>query len=101
MTFTIETGVFDSPAPNAFQIDRVQSLLEMVDDALPDDAPQSARDSLIIQAITGELRKPKTMETVRRTLIRYWPLIVPLAEREPDQFDAILLEFAERTNDAP
>ena len=93
MTFTIDTGV---TASNSFAIDRVAMVLDGIADALPDNPTQAQIDDAVVQIVTGELRKPKTMPTVRRMMTRYWPVIAPLAEREPAQFDALMLEYVDR-----
>lgn len=93
MTFTIDTG-----APSGlqlFQIDRVDGLMQGVLDGLPDNATQAQIDDKVAQVILGELRKPKRSETVRRALIRFWPAISDMAERDPALFDQIILEFAD------
>lgn len=94
MTFQIDTGTQPDAAKN-WRFDRVEILIESIRDELGDDATQAQIDNLVVQYVTGELRQPKTLATVRRRLLQYWPLIAPLADREPEQFDAIILEFAE------
>lgn len=93
MTFTIDTG--SAPLTDMFRIDRMNGLLDGVMDHLPDNATQAQIDDKVAQAILGELRKPKKAETVRRALIRFWPAISELAERDPALFDQIILEFAD------
>lgn len=93
MTFTIDTGT--AVEINVFRVDREISLLDAVHDRLGADATQSQIDDLLVQYITGELRAPKTLKTIRRRLLQYWPLISPLAEREPEMFDSLILEVAE------
>jgi len=92
--FEIDTG--DSFARNPMRMDHNEALLDAVLDALPEDATQAQIDSALVQAITGQLRTPKRAATVRRHLCRMWPLIASLAEREPEQFDAIIMEFLDR-----
>ena len=87
----IDTGETFRP----MAMDRVTAILDGIADSLPIDATQSQRDAAIIAVVLGDLRKPKKLETVRRHLCMLWPLIAPLTDTEPDQFDAILLEFAE------
>lgn len=93
MTFTIEQAERQS----AWRVDHVQIMVDSVMDQLPEGATQAQIDDLISQWIVGDLRGPKTLKTVRNHFIRYWPLIQPLAHREPELFDMILLEFAEIT----
>lgn len=93
MSFTIS----NSPqTAHVYAIDHVEMLLQTVHDELEDDATQAQIDDLLCQYIVGDLRQPKTLKTVRGHLLRYWPLIAPLANREPDLFDQILLEFCDR-----
>lgn len=82
---------------HSFAIPKHKIILEAAIDSLPLGATQAQIDGRIVQTIVGELRGPKRLETVRRRFLQLWPLIAPLAEREPEQFDAILLEFAELT----
>lgn len=93
MTFQIDTG--HAPISDMFRIDRMDGLMQGVLDGLPHDATQAQVDDRVAQAILGELRKPKKPETVRRALIRFWPAISELADRDPAMFDQIILEFAD------
>jgi spermidine synthase len=93
MTFTIDTGTADRPISFGFGN---SALLDGAIDALPENATQAQIDSKVVEMIMGDLRKPKTLKTVRQRLLVHWHLIAPLAEREPDQFDAILLEYLDR-----
>lgn len=93
MTFTIDTGA--SPISQMFRIDRLDGLMQGILDGLPENATQAQIDDKVSQAILGELRKPKKPETVRRALIRFWPAISEMAERDPALFDQIILEFAD------
>jgi hypothetical protein len=90
--FEIDTGT----RTHAPQIDRVEGIMFAVLDGLPEGATQAQIDDAIIQQVFGSLREPKRSDTVRRRLLQLWPLIAPLAEREPAQFDAILLEYLDR-----
>lgn len=99
MSFTIETGVSGSfETAHGYALDHVKLLLQSVHDELPEDATQAQIDDLISQYVIGDLRQPKTMRTVRNHLLRYWPVIAPLAAREPEIFDQILLEFCDRAS---
>jgi len=91
MSFTIEAA--DKPA--TYRMDHVAMLLDMARDSLPEDATQAQIDDMVVQYIIGDLRRPKRLATVRSHLVRYWTLIEPLAYREPDLFDQIMLEYAE------
>lgn len=93
MTFTIDTGT--ATVPQMFRIDRMDGLMQGVLDSLPENATQAQIDDKVAQVILGELRKPKKAETVRRALIRFWPAISEMAERDPALFDQIILEFAD------
>lgn len=93
MSFTIDTGA--SPVSQMFRIDRLDGLMQGILDGLPENATQAQIDDKVSQAILGELRKPKKPETVRRALIRFWPAISEMAERDPALFDQIILEFAD------
>ena len=93
MTFAIDTA--PAVENRTFQIDRVQALLDAVRDELGENATQEQIDGKLAEYITGELRAPKTVKTSRRHFIQYFPLIAPLADREPDLFDALILELAE------
>jgi hypothetical protein len=91
--FEVETN--NDPA-RMLSVGFVQGIMDGVLDSLPDNAPQHIIDDKIAQAITGVLRGPKTLATVRRKFVALWPLIAPLAERQPQEFDAILLEYLDR-----
>jgi len=93
-SFTIDTGI--EPRGPSFGFGDT-TMMDAVLDALPSDATQAQIDDRIVQMILGDLRKPKTLKTVRARLMMHWHLIAPLAEREPAQFDAVLLEYAELT----
>lgn len=93
MTFTIDTGVPE----RLYDLDRVQVILDAARDAAADPTDQRAVDARVIDMVTGELREPRRPETLRRRFVQLWPLVAPLAFREPEQFDAILLEYAERS----
>jgi hypothetical protein len=93
VTFQIDTG--HAPLSDMFRIDRMDGLMQGVLDGLPDGATQAQIDDKVSQVILGELRKPKKPDTVRRALIRFWPAISELADRDPALFDQILLEFAD------
>lgn len=100
MPFEIDTAEDFLPAGPDFKFGG-NVLMDSVLDALPADAPQSKIDDLLTQRIIGDLRKPKLMKTVRAHFIMHWPLIVQLAEREPDLFDSIILELAEQATFKP
>ena len=91
-SFVIDTGF-----QNHLKIDRAGETMQAILDSLPHDATQAQIDGKTVEWVTGELRSPKTLQTVRRRLVQLWPLITPLAESYPEGFDAILLEFAERS----
>lgn len=92
MPLEIDTGTKEQ---TAWQPDKVQLLLDSVRDELPETATQTQIDGKVVEYIVGDLRAPKRLETKRRHLVQYWPLIAPLAVREPEQFDSLILEFAE------
>lgn len=93
--FAFDTG--PAAFQNHLQIDRAGETMQAILDSLPDNPTQAQIDGATVQWVTGELRAPKTAKTVRRRLIQLWGLIEPLAETDPDGFDAILLEYAERS----
>jgi hypothetical protein len=93
-SFEIDTGT--SPLAGAFPRGPGEALLFAVMDSLPEDATQAQIDSRLVQMITGMLRKPKTLPTVRRKLVSLFPLLAELSDREPEQFDAIILEYLDR-----
>jgi len=93
MPFEIQTQV---NTPNLFKTDLVGTLEQAARDGLPDDFTQAQLDDAMAQLIMGELRSPKTLKTVRRRLVGLWSLIAPLAEREPEVFDEIILEYLDR-----
>lgn len=95
-SFTIEP-ISRAPSGDSLRLDRADNLMSAILDSLPEDATQEQIDGMTAQWVMGELRSPKTLQTVRRRFVQLWPLIEPLAHRQPDQFDAIALEFAERT----
>lgn len=74
-------------------------VLNSAKDGLPEHATQAQIDGAVYGLVLGILRKPRTMATVRRKLRQMWPAIAPLADREPDLFDSILNEFAERASE--
>lgn len=88
-SFVIDTGT----AGINLGFDTRDWLVEHVMSFLPPDPTQAQIDGAMVQAITGELRGPKKSATVRRRWCQLWPLIAPLAEREPEQFDALFLEY--------
>ena len=92
MPFEIDTGVSQWAGM------RGDPVLDGILDSLPADAPQSLIDSEIYQHALGHIRQPKRLETARRHLCGMWHLIAPLAERDPDHFDLILNEYAERAS---
>jgi hypothetical protein len=92
--FEIDTG--NTEPARLLSVGFVQGLMDGVLDSLPDNAPQDVIDDKLVQAVTGVLRGPKTLASVRGKLVALWPLIAPLAERQPEQFDAILLEYLDR-----
>ena len=71
------------------------AILDAAMDSLPATATQAQIDARLVEYITGDLRKPKTMKTVRAHLLAHWHHIAPLAERAPELFDSIILEVAE------
>lgn len=97
MSFAIDTGL-DATHSGAYRMDSTEALMDAILDALPHDAPQEKIDADLAMAIMGVLHAPKTAATVRRKLIMHWHLIMPLADRAPDLFDAILFEFADCIN---
>jgi hypothetical protein len=90
-SFTVE-----AVKPRFRDLDRADLLLQVVLDNLPDTATQAQIDGALTSAICGELRRPKTADTVRRRLFQFWPMIAGIADREPDAFDQIILEYADR-----
>lgn len=93
MSFLIDTGPEPLRAP---RWDRCQVIADAAADAAGDGATQAQIDAQLVTTILGELRGPKRAATVRAHFAQLWPLIAPLADREPEQFDAIILELAER-----
>lgn len=88
---TVDTVFNDA---ERFKIDLAQIIQDTATDSAGGD--QARRDDLIVQAVFAELRAPRTAETIRRRLVTLWPIIAPLAHRDPAQFDAIILEFADQ-----
>lgn len=97
MTFIIDTGAPDRDFASAYKISKRDGLRDGVLDSLPPNATQTQIDAAIVSAILGDLRTPKKIKTVRIHLIALWPLIAELVDRDPESFDAILMEFAELT----
>jgi hypothetical protein len=93
-SFEIDTG---SDAPRRmFSMGMPEVLMDGVLDSLPTDATQAQIDDRLVQHVMGMLRQPRTLATVRRKLVALLPLLAGIAEREPAQFDAILLEYLDR-----
>lgn len=93
-SFEIDTGT-ERPR-RMFSMGFLEVLMDGVMDSLPPNPTQEQIDDVLVQHIIGILRKPKTLETVRFKLVSLFPLLVGLADREPEQFDAILLEYLDR-----
>jgi nucleotide-binding universal stress UspA family protein len=89
----IDTGPEPLRAP---RWSRCEVIADAAADAAGDGASQAQIDAHIVTTILGELRGPRKAETVRRHFVGLWPIIAPLADREPEQFDAIILELADR-----
>lgn len=97
-TFQIDTGdSFD--LGRAFGVD----VANVIATAAADNAGEFATpEQVAIEAaklIVARIWEGKKPETVRRNLLRLWPLIAPMAETAPDSFDKILTEFAERATE--
>lgn len=103
MTFAIDTGdSYAAPAAAAWgRVGRNDVIDLAVADQLPPDAPQSARDALVVSIVLGELHKSKLLETVRSALVQMWPVIARLAETDPDGFDEIIGAYAELVTTLP
>lgn len=95
MTFVIDTG----PSHASYSlgsIDYTQAMLDAAHDAAPANATQEEIDAALAKLIVIDLTAPRTAKTARAHLLRYWPLIAPMAHTAPASFDWILTEFAER-----
>lgn len=99
MNFQFDTG--DATLGMMPRMDHLQTMSDGILDSLPADATQAQIDAATVAAILGALRTPKTMQTVRRHFLRYWPLIAPLAHSDPAGFDEIITAFAERSTELP
>ena len=102
MMFAIDTGTQSfEPQPGGNwangHIDRRAALMDAALDSLHENPTQSEIDARLAKMIIAEMHSPKTLKTVRRCLLNFWPLIAPMADREPELFDSILMEFAELT----
>ena len=96
MTFQIDTGT--ERTPTGWKV----NVAEIIADTAADNAGENATpEEMAIAAvplILAQIVNPVKPETVRRHLIKLWPLIEPMAETAPDSFDQILTEFAERAS---
>ncbi len=90
MTFIIDTGAAEPHGPY------ISAPYDHVIDMLPPGATEADINRAMAHAIMGEMRKPKKTDTVRKTIMRHWGRIAELAATDPDLFDAVLLEYAER-----
>lgn len=90
MPFEIE-----QQAPRVHNMDLASALLDSICDSLPETATQAEIDDKLVQSVVGMLRGYKSASGLRAGLAKHWKLIAPLIDREPDQFDAIILEFME------
>lgn len=95
MPFEIDTGT----RTDFGRIDKVQIILDAAQDKLGPDADQADIDAEVARMIAHDLLTPRKLETVRRHLVQFWPLIAPMAERSPASFDAVLMAFAEAHTD--
>ena len=96
MTFIIDTGAPDRDFASVYKISKRDGVRNGVLDAVPAGATQAQIDAAMIEAILGDLCAPKKAKTVRIHFIALFPLLVELVDREPDAFDSVLLEVAER-----
>ena len=94
-SFTIDTGD-DYGGIGRGRIDYCQALQDAAQDSLPHDADQDEIDAALAKLIVSDLLKPKRADTARAHLLRYWPLIAPMAHTAPASFDFIIENFAER-----
>lgn len=89
MPFEVET------LPRVHNMDLAGALLDSIRDSLPETATQAELDDKLVQAIVGIMRGYKSANGLRAGFAKHWKLIAPLIDREPDQFDALILEFME------
>lgn len=92
--FFIDTD--SDPMAGYGRLDYVQVLRDAAYDAAGHNADQAQIDAELARLIVADLTAPKRAETARAHLLRYWPLIAPMAKTSPASFDWILTEFAER-----
>ena len=76
--------------------DAEQIMREAAEDMFPGDDPRQAR--YMADLITNEMWRRKTPDGIRNALTRYWSVVQHLKLIAPDQFDRVLLEFAERAS---
>ena len=82
---------------DAFKEAVMDTILDSVPPGLDQVAAQRFIDAAILRHALSEITGPKKLDTARRHLLSMWPMIAPLAVRSPADFDAILLEYAERS----
>lgn len=73
-----------------------QTVMDGILDSLPADARQEDIDAAVLSVARAMIRGPKRADTVRRRLVSIFPMIAPLAERDPEAFDEVLIEALER-----
>jgi hypothetical protein len=91
MPFEIDTG---STGPD-FSFGR-DVFMDGVLDSLPANAPEADIDRALCNAIMADILKPKKAETVRKHFMAHVHLMRGLAERSPNQFDAIIETLHEK-----
>lgn len=104
MTFEFDAGApsFTPRDPEAVAPHGMaQQVMDRVLDSLPEDATQAQIDGAAVLYVLGLIRECRIMPTLRRRIRQLWPIIAPLADREPQQFDAIVMEVAEMATCTP
>lgn len=99
--FVIDTGGTDRPSAAGWRFNRSDALLDGAMDSLPIGATQEQADAAVLALILGQLHSPRLLSTVRQALMRFWPLLCEIAERDPDAFDEAIMAYAELSTSLP
>lgn len=68
-------------------------------DALPENATDAQVVDYVSQIIMGRIGAYKSLKHMRAHLLSRWGLLALIAELEPEIFDSIMMEYAERVTE--